>query len=78
MYSFISKLIIFILTAGLIISLGAGTEFISFGMGKDVVAKVDNMKISKQEFDFFKNKSVIKAAKIVITNISSGTKNSKL
>tara|TARA_B100001248_G_scaffold19835_2_gene13134 strand:- start:28633 stop:30114 length:1482 start_codon:yes stop_codon:yes gene_type:complete len=58
MYSFISKLIIFILTAGLIISLGAGTEFISFGMGKDVVAKVDNMKISKQEFDFFKNKKI--------------------
>ena len=28
--------------------------------------------------DFFKNKSVIKAAIIVITNISSGTKNSKL
>ena len=58
MYSFISKLIIFVLTAGLIISLGAGTEFISFGMGKDVVAKVDNMKISKQEFDFFKNKKI--------------------
>ena len=32
----------------------------------------------KSVFDFFKNKSVIKAAKIVITNISSGTKNSKL
>ena len=58
MYSFISKLIIFVLTAGLIISLGAGTEFISFGMGKDVVAKVNNMKISKQEFDFFKNKKI--------------------
>ena len=58
MYSFISKLIIFVLTAGLIISLGAGTEFISFGMGKDVVAKVNNMKISKQKFDFFKNKKI--------------------
>ena len=46
MYSFISKLIIFVLTAGLIISLGAGTEFISFGMGKDVVAKVDGIKIT--------------------------------
>tara|TARA_B100000131_G_scaffold81846_1_gene78751 strand:- start:31390 stop:32877 length:1488 start_codon:yes stop_codon:yes gene_type:complete len=58
MYSFISKIIIFILTAGLIISLGVGSEFISFGMGKDVVAKVGNMKISKQEFEFFKSKKL--------------------
>lgn len=71
MYSFISKLIIFVLTAGLIISLGAGTEFISFGMGKDVVAKVDGIKISKQEFDFFKNK------KISELSLSAGYKSEK-
>ena len=52
MYSFISKLIIFVLTAGLIISLGAGTEFISFGMGKDVVAKVDGIKFQSKSLTF--------------------------
>ena len=35
-----------------------GSEFISFGMGKDVVAKVGGIKISKQEFEFFKNKKL--------------------
>ena len=40
-------------------------------MGKDVVAKVDGIKISKQEFDFFKNK------KISELSLSAGYKSEK-
>ena len=58
MKSILSKLIIIVLAAGLIISLGVGSEFISFGMDKNIIAKVDKMEVTKKEFIFFKNKKL--------------------
>ena len=59
MNSFLSKIIIIILALGLIISLGVGTEFANFGMSRDIVAKVGNENITKEEFNFFKNKELL-------------------
>ena len=57
MNSFLTKIIIIILALGLIISLGVGTEFANFGMSRDIVAKVGDENITKEEFNFLKIKS---------------------
>ena len=59
MNSFLTKIIIVILALGLIISLGVGTEFANFGMSRDIVAKVGDENITKEEFNFFKNKELL-------------------
>lgn len=59
MNSFLTKIIIIILALGLIISLGVGTEFANFGMSRDIVAKVGDENITKEEFNFFKNKELL-------------------
>ncbi len=53
--SITTKLIIALLALGLIISLGAGSDYVNFGMSDDVIAEVDNNDISKEEFQYFRN-----------------------
>ena len=45
--SITTKLIIALLALGLIISLGAGSDYVNFGMSDDVIAEVDNNDISR-------------------------------
>ncbi len=53
--SLISKLIIVLLALGLVISLGVGSDYVNFGMPKNVIAEIDNNEISKEEFQYFRN-----------------------
>ncbi len=53
--SLISKFIVVLLALGLVISLGVGSDFVSFGMSKNVVAEINNNEISKEEFQYFRN-----------------------
>ena len=52
--SFISIFIITLLVLGLVLSLGVGTDIVSFGMSDKIIAKVNKEEITLEEFNYFR------------------------
>ena len=66
--NFISKLIIALLGIGLIVSLGVGTDVISFGMSDNTVAKINNKDITLEEFNYFRRLKFADVSKKLLTD----------
>lgn len=69
--SLISKFIVVLLALGLVISLGVGSDFVSFGMSKNVVAEINNNEISKEEFQYFRNTRLSQLPKDILQDKKS-------
>ena len=66
--NFISKIIIALLGFGLIISLGVGTDLISFGMSDKVVAEVNKKEVSLEEFNYFRRLKLSQLPKKILSD----------
>lgn len=66
--NFISKIIIALLGFGLIISLGVGTDLISFGMSDKVVAEVNKKEVSLEEFNYFRGLKLSQLPKKILSD----------
>ena len=66
--NFISKFIIVLLGVGLVVSLGVGTDIISFGMSDKIVAKINDKDITIEEFNYFRRLRFADASKKLLSD----------
>ena len=69
--SFISIFIITLLVLGLVLSLGVGTDIVSFGMSDKIIAKVNKVEITLEEFNYFRGLRFSELPKEVLSDKDS-------
>ena len=69
--SFISIFIITLLVLGLVLSLGVGTDIVSFGMSDKIIAKVNKEEITLEEFNYFRGLRFSELPKEVLSDKDS-------